>query len=214
MKHPIKGFSLFELIVTLVIISLMATLGIPSFQGAMRSSRLTSYINEISTALGTARSEAIKQNRSVYVCKKSLTGTPPCSTSTSGADWDKTGWLVFVDANSDGVLNTTCTPLPCDPDTILIDHEPLPTGFALRSSSAIASSIRYTTTGVIGNGLSANAYFYLCNPDTGTFQPASGTSRVLVLNTIGRTRMAGDVNNDGIPELVPATAVNISTCTP
>ena len=55
------GFTLVELIVTLVLAALVLALGVSSFQEMIRSNRLTTIVNELVGALNLARSEAIKR---------------------------------------------------------------------------------------------------------------------------------------------------------
>ncbi|WP_419609603.1 pilus assembly FimT family protein, partial [Thiolapillus sp.] len=44
------GFTLIELMITLALVSLLMTLGIPSFNEAIRNNRLTTYTNDLVTA--------------------------------------------------------------------------------------------------------------------------------------------------------------------
>lgn len=72
------GFTLLELMITLVIMAIMLSWAVPGFQELVRQNRLTTATNELVTALNLARSEAIKRGRTVTV-------TP------SGGDWGA-GW--------------------------------------------------------------------------------------------------------------------------
>lgn len=86
-----KGFTLIELMITVAIMSVMLTIGLPSFQSIIASSRLTSSVNAMVSALQLARFEALKQHKSVAVQKK-------------GTNWQD-GWDVFVDYDDDGTLD-------------------------------------------------------------------------------------------------------------
>lgn len=77
------GFTLIELIITVAIMSIMLTVGLPSFQSTVASNRLTSTTNAMVSALQLAKSEAMKQHKTVVVRKKNN-------------DWAN-GWEVFVD---------------------------------------------------------------------------------------------------------------------
>lgn len=213
MKRAIKGFSLPELLLTLVILSFIATLGMPSFQGALRNSRLTSSINELATALGEARSEAIKQNRPVIVCRKATASSSTCKTASSPDGWE-VGWLVFVDANNNKAFDGTGDTTACATgnDCLLMNHETLPDNLTLRPSANNAINyIRYQPSGLVSNFGAGGNSFYLCDISTDS-TPQPGTAKVLVLNGIGRTRMAVDSTGNGIPEVVTGTDIN--TCTP
>jgi type IV fimbrial biogenesis protein FimT len=83
-----KGFTLIELMITVAIMSIMLTIGLPSFQSIIASSRLTASANAMVSALQLARFEALKQHKSVTIRK-------------TGAAWQD-GWDVFVDNNGNG----------------------------------------------------------------------------------------------------------------
>lgn len=78
-----KGFTLIELIIAVAIMSIMLTVGLPSFQSTIANNRLTSTTNAMVSALQLAKSEAMKQHKTVVVRKKNN-------------DWAN-GWEVFVD---------------------------------------------------------------------------------------------------------------------
>lgn len=90
-----KGFTLVELLVTLAVLSILMTVGIPGFQNFIESNRLTGVTNDLVGALNYARSEAVKRGVPVVLCK-TANGT---SCATSG-NWEG-GWLVAVNADND-----------------------------------------------------------------------------------------------------------------
>ncbi len=57
-----RGFTLLELIVTVVVASILLTVAVPSFTTLIRSNRAASEANALLTMLTLARSEAIKRN--------------------------------------------------------------------------------------------------------------------------------------------------------
>ena len=72
-----RGFTLIELVITILIVAVLMTIAIPSFNNTIRQNRFTTQINELVTALNFARSEAIKRGKSVTV-------TPNAGGWTSG----------------------------------------------------------------------------------------------------------------------------------
>lgn len=62
-----KGFTLLELMVTLVIAGILASLALPMFTSTLARSRLTSHANLMIGALNYARSEAVNLNQDVTI---------------------------------------------------------------------------------------------------------------------------------------------------
>lgn len=92
------GFTLIELLVTLAVAVVLVALAAPSFQQLVVSTSMTSQANEFLAALNYTRSEAVKRNTRVAMCKSS-TGTA-CVTA---GGWQQ-GWIIFMDpANSGSV---------------------------------------------------------------------------------------------------------------
>ncbi len=92
------GFTLLELMVTITVLALVLSIGVPSFQQVMADSRRTSDVNELLLSLNLARSEALKRNRHVTICK-SADGAACGDAATSWSD----GWIVFVNNSSANV---------------------------------------------------------------------------------------------------------------
>lgn len=61
------GFTLVELMVTLAVVAILATIGVPSYQTLVNNNRLTTQANSLVSAMNFARSEAIKRSQSVTV---------------------------------------------------------------------------------------------------------------------------------------------------
>jgi type IV fimbrial biogenesis protein FimT len=95
------GFTLFELLMTIAIAAIVATLGIPSFQYVTNSNRISSEVNGLLGDLQFARAEAIKEGQNVTVCLSK--GSVLCD--TTGAAW-QSGWIVYSNPTGNGA-NTT-----------------------------------------------------------------------------------------------------------
>ena len=63
MKNNCKGFTLIELIIVTVIISILAMVAIPSFVQQVKQNRITSNTNKLHSTYKFARSEAAKRDR-------------------------------------------------------------------------------------------------------------------------------------------------------
>lgn len=95
----LNGFTLIELMLTIVVAAILITVAIPSFQQSIRNNRTTTQANELFTAMSLARMEAITQGESVTVCSSSDQAS--CSGSN---DW-KTGWILFTDKDADRTID-------------------------------------------------------------------------------------------------------------
>ena len=88
-----------ELMVTVAILAILGTIAAPSFNDVILGNKLASYANNFVASAQLARSEAIKRNAAVTLCR-SANGT---SCATSG-DWQQ-GWIVFQDTNANGTVD-------------------------------------------------------------------------------------------------------------
>lgn len=94
------GFTTVELLVTLSIAAILVGLAVPAFGELIRNNRATAAVTRLAADLQFARSEAIKRNVRVLVCRRA-TG----STCGSGTSWEA-GWVVCYDSDS----NASCDP--------------------------------------------------------------------------------------------------------
>lgn len=61
-----QGFTIVELMLTLLVAAVLMAIGIPSFQTMIKSNRLTTTTNELIGAITFARSEAAKRGNTVH----------------------------------------------------------------------------------------------------------------------------------------------------
>jgi len=97
MSKPQSGFTLIEMMIALVVLTVLIVAGFPSFRAILRSNRIASQTNTFLASVNLARTEAIKNNFNAGICASS-DGTS-CSTA-----WN-TGWIVFDDNNNNGALD-------------------------------------------------------------------------------------------------------------
>lgn len=114
-----SGFSLLELLVVIAIAGIVVGIAIPSYRSFVRSAERSEAATSLYAALMRARSEAIKRNRLVIVCRRDFFASGArCDTDADGS-WDE-GWIVFVPA--DGAWSGT---EPAAGDALLLLADPV-----------------------------------------------------------------------------------------
>lgn len=95
-----SGFTLIELMVTIAVLAIVVTIGVPSFRNIIVSNSVSFDRDEFFNLVTFARSEAIKLGTAVTICKSN-----DGATCTDSLAWNQ-GWLAFHDADGDGVVDT------------------------------------------------------------------------------------------------------------
>ena len=98
------GFTLIELVVTLAVAALLASLAAPSVRDFIVRSGMTNLGNEFNASILKARNEAVNRNTCVTMCMSSTASGASPSCTTSGTDW-QVGWIVFLNPSCDAGLN-------------------------------------------------------------------------------------------------------------
>jgi type IV fimbrial biogenesis protein FimT len=92
-----KGFSIVELMVVVMVTAIILGLGAPSFADFQRNNRLTTAANDLLGVIQTARSEAIKRQSAVSICPTS----DPSAADPKCNDGPFLGYVAFDDVDSD-----------------------------------------------------------------------------------------------------------------
>jgi type IV fimbrial biogenesis protein FimT len=90
-----RGYSLYELIMTLTLAGLILTLGLPSFGSLVADKRLRVETDALFHAVHLARKSSIVRRRVVSLCP-SVDG----QTCNPGYDWSE-GWIMFANVDRD-----------------------------------------------------------------------------------------------------------------
>jgi type IV fimbrial biogenesis protein FimT len=95
------GITLLELMMALMIVSIVAAIGVPSYKYVITNNRMSSEVNGLLGDLQFARAEAIKEGQTVTVCSSSN------GTACSGSAIWNSGWIVFSDSNNNQTVTGT-----------------------------------------------------------------------------------------------------------
>ena len=90
-----RGYTLYELLLTLTVVAVLVGLGLPSFSSMAARNRLHVEINALFHAIHLARKESIMRRRVVSICP-SVDGL----TCEPSRDWS-TSWLMFENTDKD-----------------------------------------------------------------------------------------------------------------
>lgn len=127
---PQAGATLFEVVVVMMIVAILAAIAVPSFRNFTTSNRMTTELDALVGDMQYARSEAVRQGQSVTVCVAASV-TAPYSCAAAGTDTWQNGWLVFTDLKSDQTVDTG--------DPVLRVQKPFTQGDTLTSDNGISS---------------------------------------------------------------------------
>ena len=114
MRCRSAGFTLVEMIVTVMVLAILTSIGMQTYQSVVTSTRMSGRINSLLGTFALARSEAMKRGQTVNVCPvlSPSAATAACTTVT---DWT-TGWVV---------LPTSAAPTPLQISTALTSGDTL-----------------------------------------------------------------------------------------
>jgi len=129
-----KGFTLVELMVTVAVLAILTTVGIPMYDSFIENNRRVTTVNELVSYIHYAHSEAVKRNRHVSLCP-STSGT-----GCNGSNWED-GWIVFVNNDNDFPA------LVDSGEEVLKVHESLDGPATLRGATDISNSITFRPKG-------------------------------------------------------------------
>jgi len=178
------GFTLYELLITVMIVGIVLAFSIPNMQAFTQNSRMTSTANDLHSAFHLARSESSRAKTNITICAStnSMEGAANC-----GGTWDQ-GYIVFVD--QDGDLDRKG-----QEETVLRAQPAIAEGVSFAVAND-ATYFSYSSTGLgrpnVG-GKKAVSQIVMCD-ERGNVKAAGGSSagRLFVATPLGRATILRD----------------------
>ncbi|MGB5325826.1 MAG: GspH/FimT family protein [Pseudomonadales bacterium] len=169
------GYSLLELLITLLLVAIIASFATPTLRTFVDSARADAFQESLRKAIYRTRSTAIFNKKIVSLC--------PYSEDGCGTNWED-GLMIFTDENNNGKIDTG--------DELLERFYIEKAGYSISwRASARKNFLRFSPSGM------ARAFgrFTICNSSNDL-----RLARTIVVNRQGRLRLYVDRNGDGIVE--------------
>lgn len=94
------GFTLIELMVSVSVVAILLTVGVPSFNRFIEHTLITKTSHEVRSGLALARTEAVKRNSPVQLCNLDTQTNSCAGLAAVGRTVWTAGFLVFRDLNN------------------------------------------------------------------------------------------------------------------
>lgn len=166
-RRTTSGFTLVEMLVTLVLVGILVSIGAPAMRGLIAPAAMQSWVTSYHMALRTTRHMAVSANRGVTLC--ALDDNGRCT-----GQWDRRLALFFdpgrtgqLQDEADLIVRTAIT----DGENIHVAWR----GFGERRFLHVRSNGSYRQ----------NGRFTFCSQTAGS----SSQGRQIVVNVTGRTRV-------------------------
>lgn len=155
------------MMVTVSVLGVLAAIAAPSFNNAILGNKLAAFANDFVGASQLARSEAIKRNAIVRLCRSADGAT------CAGSGTFQQGWIVFHDADNDGAVDSG--------EAVVQTQQPISVDFHFTSDSY---SLAFQPTGA--GATSAELTICRAGPSAGSQERTikiSATGRASVTTT-------------------------------
>ena len=182
--RPQAGFTLYELLITVIIVGVILSYGLANLGDFTRNGRMTATANDLHAAFHLARSESARAKTNITIC---ASANAMDAGAQCGGTWDQ-GYLVFVDVDGDIVFDGGA-------ETILRRHDVVEDGVTLTFANG-ANFFGYSANGLGRGNVGANvavSQVVMCD-ERGNITGAGGNSaaRLFVVTPLGRGTILRD----------------------
>ncbi len=179
-----NGFTLYELLITMVIVGVVLTFGVPNMLAFNQNGRMTSAANDLHSSFHLARSESGRAKTNITVC---ASANALAAAANCGGTWDQ-GFIVFVD--EDGDINRSGAN-----ETVLQAHGPVAEGITIAVADD-ATYFSYSSNGLGRPNVGGNpavSQIVMCD-ERGVITSSGGSSaaRLFVATPLGRATVFRD----------------------
>jgi type IV fimbrial biogenesis protein FimT len=209
-----RGFTLMELLVTLVVAGILIVVGVPNFIEFSRNNSMASAANDLVSGLLAARSRAVQLQVPVTLCASPnpTDANPTCSPDGAGTNG---GFIIWIDEN--GNLDPNGAPVLTDgtdgnavvdaAETVLVARE------APGGTINVSADMGYVTYGPNGFpdaapvGPTATMVLYCDERGNRATQGGLSTARVVRIDRTGRGQVVRE-----IAQVTPVVAALGAAC--
>jgi type IV fimbrial biogenesis protein FimT len=172
-----RGVSITEGMIVVAILGLLAGLAAPSFRRLVLENRLIGNTNQLLAAVHQGRGEALKRNAVVKLCPIMVGAAEAVCATPAGKNWSY-GWLVYIDADDNGVPDTSA-------DVLVTHHERRPS-ISVRLQG-VGEAVAFSPSGLVRGATSGNPPSWeICLPDVDAWTALERRGRMVSVNVIGR----------------------------
>lgn len=203
-KRTQQGFTLYELLITFLIVGVVLTLGIPNMAAFTKNSRMTATANDMLAAFQKARSESARAKAAITICASA----DPYGAALCDGTWDQ-GYIIFADDDKDGTADATDGNTLREADEhVLYAEGPVAEGVSM----AFRDDARYFSFASSGlgrgdvGGVPAVSQVIMCD-ERGNITAAGGNSaaRLFVATPLGRATIVRE--QDRIQDVIDDTGL-------
>lgn len=172
-----RGFTLIELMVTVAVLVILATVAVPNLQEFAIRSGMSSIRDDFAIALQRTRTDAVTRNTCVSMCQLATGSQDTCAPAAQRGNWQQ-GWVIYVN----DACSSTAPAAALSADVIVAVRQPGNQRYALTEEASDGSSLGVVTYDARGILVSRAATFHAVDEQN----TQSRHARDLVLSPQGR----------------------------
>lgn len=172
-----RGFTLFELVITLIIASILVGVAVPNMRQFNLNNRLTAASNDLLHSIQVARNEAITRQANVVVCASDA----PTAENPECTYGPFVGWFVFVDANGNWQRD--------EGEVVLEQHNPVPDAVIVSNDNDGIVSFNFTGFANPAGDKTNTRNVVICDSRGIGARGEASMGRAMIITPTGRARV-------------------------